>query len=1482
MNRIATSRAFQRLSSKTRRTVLSLAFVTLFGGQNQAQVISTYAGANRLFTGDGQPATALFLSKVSSVTMDSSGNPVFAVRYRNVVLRVNPDGTIKRLAGNGNKGFTGDGLQATSATLNTPQGAAFDSNANLYIADTGNNVVRKVSALDGTISTFAGNGQAGFGGDNAQAAQATLQEPTAIVVDGFNNIYINDEGNRRIRKVNTQGIISTYAGGGNLPFQGTSLAMSISFLDPAAIALDAGANLYIADFAANRVVRVDAQTGMATNVAGTGAAGVPAEGSVAAVSPLYGPGGLAVDSAGDIYVSDTNSFKIRKISASGLITSVAGNGLAGFSGDGGPALQANLNATFGLALDKQSNLLLADRDNFRVRRVASAGQTISTVAGNGTSFDNGIPAANLLLFEPTGVSIAPDGSLYIADSASDVVRRVRMDGSSFTVAGTGGHGFSGDQGLATSAELSTPFGIGFDTLGNFYIADTDNNRIRKVDTNGVITTVAGNGTPGYNGDVIAAMEAELHQPTSVVFDGSGNMFIADFGNNRVRRVTNGVITTVAGAGTNIALNGPIGLAFDQNGDILIADAGNHRVLSLAPNGIAMPVAGGGSAPAAGGGGAATAATLGVVYGVGADIQGNVYFSDVSNNVVQKVSPSGLLSTIAGNGKAGYSGDGTTATLASLNLPIGLAVDPAGDVFIADDGNDRVRVVFAAPPKFQANPGSISFSAASAGLPVTQALTLSSAIAGLPYSLAVASGASWLTATPLAGQIPVTINVTADPGQLQPGTYDSTITVTSPTAAPPTQTISVHFTVGPAQPPRFAPLSQLSFAFSSRSAPESRTLQIGNAGGGTLTFTAAATTGNGSSWLQVSSPSGTATPSSSFSLTVTADPTGLGTGTYVGAVALTNTVGGNSVSVTVTLTVADMPQTMVLTQTGLTFTAVQGGGVVPSQTFEVVNKGQGTMNWTLTPTVTGGVSNWLAVSPSSGSSVGGAVPPPISVQVNPSGLTAGKYYGQIAVTSSTAANSPQLLTVVLNLLPSGQDPGPVIQPSGLIFAASAGGPNPAPQTITVSDLAAVPLTLGSSRTFVGVGNWFVHDPINATITPNSPLTITVTPLIAGLLPGVYQGALSLAFSDGYATSVVIRLIVAGPSTNSGKLGRVSSPACSPKVLVPVFTTLPNGFVAATGWPTSLAVKVLDDCGNPLTSGSVVVQFSNGDSALPLTSTLDGRWQGTWAAVNVSLASTTLTALAMTANPPPLLQGTISISGSVNQNPDPPIVNPGGVVNAASNRAPLAPGDLISIYGTQLSDATAAATSLPLETDLQDVEVSIGTTQLPLAYTSAGQINAILPYSVATNASNPLIVQRGGKRSTVMQVQIADALPAVFTPPGTQQGIIVDTNNQLVQPGNPAKAGDGAVIYCTGLGAVTGDVPAGAASPLSPLAMTTNSVSVSIGGQNATVLFSGLTPGFAGLYQVNILIPSGVSPSDSVPVVVSSGALSSATVTIAISN
>jgi len=331
---------------------------------------------------------------------------------------------------------------------------------------------------------------------------------------------------------------------------------------------------------------------------------------------------------------------------SGIITTVAGNGTVLSSGDGGPAASASTN-TSGVAVDASGNLFIADGYNNRVRKVSTSG-IITTVAGNGTlGFSgDGAPATSAELAFPVAVALDAAGNLFIADLYNNRIRKVSTTGIITTFAGNGtkniqsGLGsYSGDNGPATAAGLNYPYGVTVDAAGNLYFADLYNNRIRKVSTIGTITTIAGDGQTGFTGDGGPATSAQLDEPFGIAVDAAGNVFFTDYGNDRVRKISaSGTITTVAG-------NGTAGFSGD--------------------------------------GGPATSALLGYPKGIAVDASGNLFIADFSNSVIRKVSTSGIITTVAGTGIFGYSGDGGPATSAQLDFPPGIAVDASGNLFIAD-------------------------------------------------------------------------------------------------------------------------------------------------------------------------------------------------------------------------------------------------------------------------------------------------------------------------------------------------------------------------------------------------------------------------------------------------------------------------------------------------------------------------------------------------------------------------------------------------------------------------------------------------------------------------------------------------------------------------------------------------------------------------------------------------------------------------------
>ena len=745
---------------------------------------------------------------------------------------------------------------------------------------------------------------------------------------------------------------------------------------------------------------------------------------------------------------------------------------------------------------------------------------------------------------------------------------------------------------------------------------------------------------------------------------------------------------------------------------------------------------------------------------------------------------------------------------------------------------------------------------------------------LPPGLTLDSTSGEITGMPnLPGEFGMTVLV--EDGAGETGLKEFLLQVDPPSQDPPR--LTVH-------PPR------LPAAFVSQSQPRRRALLVSNPGTGSLNFNVSFTTKTGGDWLSVSSFGGNATAAQPAAFFVTIDPSGTGPGTYFGDITISSPTSGETIVIPVVMAISSRSQLLRLSQRGLTFTGVAGGGGAPVQNLGVLNDGLGVMVWDIgSDTLSGG--DWLTVTPLADSSEP-SVPAIVDVAISSQGLAPGAYYGLLEVASPDAANSPQLTTVVLNLLEGDQDPGPIIDPRGLIFASVPADPAPSPQSFRISNLTnrSIDFTV-RGLTLTGDG-WLAPTTAEGIVSPGEPTNIGVEVLPEGLDAGIYRGWLRLQFDDELARTVEVLLVVApGAGTSLNSPTRVSQGACSRTEIAPVFKVLGGISPIPAGWPTSFEVEVVDNCAGKMTEGSVVVDFSNiASPSLALGHTGLGLWTATW---NVpALDQHSMAIVTVTATDPAGISGALTQPLSVSPNSSsPPRVAPGGVVHSASFvQDPLAPGTIVSIFGSNLSSEPVSgrglsAPSVPLPTDLAGTQMILGGRPLPILFSREDQVNAVLPFEVGDrlNESLPLLALRTDAASLAVPepVLVTAARPGVFTQnrSGSGLGSIQNTNFQIVVPARPVKAGDAIIIYSTGLGAVFPEVASGDPAPASPLARMVEDVTVTVGGRSARVLFAGLTPHLTSLYQVNAVVPAG-TPSGEAELVVSIAGQASPVVTLAV--
>jgi uncharacterized protein (TIGR03437 family) len=634
---------------------------------------------------------------LSGIAADAAGNLYFSAEES--IFRLTAQGVQTRIAGTSRAGYSGDGGLAVNAQLNRPGGLVVDPSGNVYIADNGNYRVRRVDT-NGIVTTIAGNGVYDWSGDGGPATEAAMKlsifpfgGPLAMDTEG--NLYIGDTGNERVRKVTPAGIISTVARVIAPPESAPGVEVDLDYFWPGALAVDANGNLFIAELAYNTVWELSA-SGQLTFLTGGGGTAATLSACPGA-QPTFYQISLALDSGGSLIYG--GGCLVKKYSAGGTITTLAGNGTSGDSGDGGPAAAASMATVLGLAFDGAGNLFVASTG---IRKIAAKTGTITTVVGTSGALhfagDSG-PASAAVLYNPALEVLDKAGNLYFVDTSNIRVRKIAPNGTITTVAGNGmsGTAGNGDGGPAIGAALVGPTGLAVDGAGNLFVADT---AVRKVAANGTITTVAGGSgiycvSVGRNG--APAGSVSIHA-TGVAVDSSGNVYIADappfIGFACLDKVTpDGTLTTIV-AGP--CCTGP-GMALDAQGNIWVVN--QLDVVMVSQQGLVTKVAGGAfnDAGFSGDGGPAQNATMNNPWGIALDSAGNLYISDVNNYRIRKVTTGGIIQTIAGQGAVGagtsaaYSGDGGPATMASLGGN-GVAVDQAGNVYVADGPNNAIRVL----------------------------------------------------------------------------------------------------------------------------------------------------------------------------------------------------------------------------------------------------------------------------------------------------------------------------------------------------------------------------------------------------------------------------------------------------------------------------------------------------------------------------------------------------------------------------------------------------------------------------------------------------------------------------------------------------------------------------------------------------------------------------------------------------------------------
>ncbi|MBY0505007.1 MAG: hypothetical protein K2X03_13930 [Bryobacteraceae bacterium] len=783
-------------------TLFGVIWVTALFSQTTNYTISTLAGTNP--TGDGGRARDARLFRPEGIVVDAQGVIYFCDRGNGRIRRVGRDQVITTIAGGGEVAAT-DGIDATTARIFDPYGIALNATANvLYFSDLVASTVYSVNLSTGQLAVVAGTGVEGFAGDGGAARRAPLRRPRGLAYDTAVGLVIADTGNHRVRRVDvTTGVISAFAGIGTRGFSGDGATATAGQLSsPFGVAIGADRAVYIADWGNSRIRRVRLDGTMDT-VAGNGRALFMGDGGSATSAGVDGYHvSVAVD--GTLYLTDQLFYRIRRVTAAGIISTVGGTGNYGFAGDGGIATTAQFDGPTATAVDASGGLLVADSGNHRLRRITLANQNIDTAAGRSRFGGDGGPALQTFFTSPQDVAIDANGNVFVADTGNHVIRRIGRDGLASTVAGVGGEAGKGAENVAaTTSRLDRPTAVVVDSDGSLYIADRGNFRVRRVDPSGIVRTLTGNDNYGVKDMVLQPQQRRLYF-TDEIFNqvlfldlAAGTPVpVVVAGNPSGRPGFNGD----GGPAISALLDSPDGIAIAPNGEVFFVDSNNMRLRRIDSSGVITTVAGNGQIEVTQTDGPVTSAVLSLPSRLLIDSQSNIFLSEEFGRI-RRIS-GGRIDTIAGQFGAGFAGDGGPARQARFDTPAGIALAADGSLLVADSNNHRLRLltptttpVAPVAARLEIRSGN-NQSGATGGL-LPQALSVAAvsatnvAVAAVPIAFSVTTGTATLSAATVntgsdgLASITVTLGATAGPVQItaRTGTLTPVVFSLTATAAP---------------------------------------------------------------------------------------------------------------------------------------------------------------------------------------------------------------------------------------------------------------------------------------------------------------------------------------------------------------------------------------------------------------------------------------------------------------------------------------------------------------------------------------------------------------------------------------------------------------------------------------------------------------------------------------------------------------------------